>query len=235
MKVFLSWSGELSKQVASLMNEWIGDVLQGTEGWFSPDDIDKGSIWFNDIIKELSGTAIGILFCTKENLKAPWLLFEAGALSKGLLKSRVCPFLIDIKPSDLYPPLSLFNAAACNHDEMLKLIKTINDNNPDKLNDDRVNKSFDMWWPEFEKRYQEIVKFYKPVVVSNKKPTEEMAEEFVVNTRAIRSELSQLNSQYKTELLRRERVDRAEKLQRIMQSGNINSAKALKEQMDLVL
>jgi hypothetical protein len=227
MKVFLSWSGDLSKQVASLMNEWIGDVLQGTEGWFSPDDIDKGSIWFNDISKELSGTAIGILFCNKENLNAPWLMFEAGALSKGLSKSRVCPLLIDIKPSELYPPLSQFNATACNRDEMLKLIKTINDNNPNKLNDDRVNKSYDMWWPKFEKKYQEVVKSYKPIVVPDKKPTEDMVEEIVENTRAIRSELSQYYSLYKKEVLK-------ERVRRIIQSGDINSAKALKEQMEIL-
>jgi hypothetical protein len=93
MKVFISWSGELSKQVAQVLHDWIEDVLQGTEAWISSEDIDKGSFWFGEIGNELSETGIGILCLTKDNIHAPWILFEAGALSKGLSKNRVCPFL----------------------------------------------------------------------------------------------------------------------------------------------
>jgi hypothetical protein len=49
MKVFISWSGDLSKQVAGLLAGWIEDVLQGVETWISTEDIEKGSIWFTDV------------------------------------------------------------------------------------------------------------------------------------------------------------------------------------------
>jgi hypothetical protein len=42
MKVFISWSGDLSKKVAELLSTWLEDVLQGTKAWLSEDDIDKG-------------------------------------------------------------------------------------------------------------------------------------------------------------------------------------------------
>ncbi len=89
MKVFLSWSGESSRQYASLLNSWLPQVIQAVEPYFSPDDVDKGSRWFNEISKELEETSVGIICLTNTNLNAPWLMFEAGALAKGVEKSSL--------------------------------------------------------------------------------------------------------------------------------------------------
>ncbi|PYJ82158.1 MAG: hypothetical protein DME22_19350 [Verrucomicrobia bacterium] len=56
MRVFISWSGELSKQVAELLATWIEDILQGIQTWISTEDIDKGSIWFTEISGQLTDT-----------------------------------------------------------------------------------------------------------------------------------------------------------------------------------
>jgi hypothetical protein len=101
-------------------------VFQNVDAWTSYEDIDKGSLWFGDLSDTLSDTEVGILCETHENLNAPWILFEAGALSKGISKNRVCPLLIDLSPADLSPPLSQFNACTTNKDDMLNLVKTIN-------------------------------------------------------------------------------------------------------------
>src|ERR1044072_5215754 len=132
MKVFISWSGELSRDVASLLRSWIQDVLQETETWISTDDIDKGSMWFSDISEELADTSVGILCLTQDNKDSNWVLFEAGALSKGLFKNRVCPFLINLRNTDLKPPLLLFNATLPTKTDLLNLIKTINAENRDR-------------------------------------------------------------------------------------------------------
>jgi len=108
MNVFISWSGPLSRAFAELLVAWFPDVIQRVKPWLSSQDIDKGSLWPAEINEALS-TTIGILCVTQENKDAPWLLFEAGALSKGLTKARVCPLLIDLQPKDIQPPLSLFN------------------------------------------------------------------------------------------------------------------------------
>jgi hypothetical protein len=120
MKVFISWSGDLSKKVAEFLAIWLQDILQGVKCWVSTDDIDKGKIWFGNITKELAETEIGILCLTRENKDARWVLFEAGALSKGLSESRVCPFLVDLQQSDLQPPLSQFNGTLPNKADVLK-------------------------------------------------------------------------------------------------------------------
>ena len=81
MKVFISWSGETSKGLAEALREWLPAVIQAVNPYFSPDDVSKGSRWSSEISKELEDSAIGIICLTKENLEAPWIMFEAGALS----------------------------------------------------------------------------------------------------------------------------------------------------------
>lgn len=189
MKVFISWSGELSKQVAQLFGNWVEDVLQGTKAWISTDDIDKGSIWFGDISSQLSETSAGVLCLTRENLNAPWLLFEAGCLSKGLSKSRVCPLLINLNHSDLTPPLSQFNGTLPKRDDILKLLKTINTQSAEKaLSDEKLEKALDRWWTEFETPFQEIIRNYKPGKFTQR-PMQEMVAETLELARAIQRRL----------------------------------------------
>ncbi|MDZ7826632.1 MAG: TIR domain-containing protein [Gammaproteobacteria bacterium] len=61
--------------------------------YFTPDDIEKGSRWSNEIAKELEASDIGVLFITQDNLDSAWIMYEAGALSKKLEKSKVLPYL----------------------------------------------------------------------------------------------------------------------------------------------
>jgi hypothetical protein len=126
MKVFISWSGPLSQKVAEILKPWIKCVLQATDPFFSPEDIIKGSLWFNTISDQLADTGVGIICLTPDNLNSPWILFEAGALAKGLSTNRVCTLLINLSPSDLGPPLSQFNATSLNKEERLKLFSSIN-------------------------------------------------------------------------------------------------------------
>ena len=82
MKVFLSWSGDLSHRIACEFRDWLPCVLQYAKPYVSSQDIDKGARWTTDIAKELHESAYGILCITRENIEAPWINFEAGALSK---------------------------------------------------------------------------------------------------------------------------------------------------------
>jgi hypothetical protein len=53
MKVFLSWSGELSHKVAITFRDWLPSVIQSIVPYVSSEDIDKGARWSTDIAKEL--------------------------------------------------------------------------------------------------------------------------------------------------------------------------------------
>lgn len=109
MRVFLSWSGERSRAIAEVLKEWLPSVLQAIRPYFSPEDTTKGSRWASEIAKELEASRIALLVITPENQEAPWLLFEAGALSKNLDRSRVCPLLFGgMEPTDVKGPLVQF-------------------------------------------------------------------------------------------------------------------------------
>jgi len=89
-------------------------------------DIDKGSLWFNEINDQLKDTKVGIVCLTKENRENPWILFESGALAKGLSANRVCTFLIDLSPADIENPMAQFNHTMPDKEGMRSLLDTIN-------------------------------------------------------------------------------------------------------------
>lgn len=189
MKVFISWSGQTSREVAKLLSEWIEDVLQGVETWYSPDDIEKGSMWFSEIHQTLGENNVGILCVTPENKNAPWILFEAGALFKGLTKARVCPLLIGNQtPADITAPLAHFNLTLPEEQDMLRLMRTVNSANENPLDDDRLEKAFNRWWQDFKSKYDEIVA-RKPEATAEKRSTPDLLTEILEGVRHIQRSL----------------------------------------------
>lgn len=127
MKVFISWSGDISLRFAQKFAEWLESVIQATKPFVSADDIRKGQRWFQEISKQLDETNFGILCVTPGNTEAAWLLFEAGALSKKIEHSHVCPLLIGVQNTDLRPPLSMFQTTdATKPEDIRRLLATIN-------------------------------------------------------------------------------------------------------------
>lgn len=158
MRVFLSWSGEASHGVACVLKEWLPSVIQSIRPYVSSQDIDKGARWSTDIAKELQESAFGILCVTRSNIEAPWINFEAGALSKTIDKGLVAPFLFDIKRSEVQGPLLQFQSTVNEQADVFKLIASLNNAMPEseKLEDSALKKSFDVWWPELEKALRAI-------------------------------------------------------------------------------
>lgn len=160
MKIFISWSGSLSQKVACALRDWIPCVLQYARPYVSSEDIDKGTRWSIDVAKELSDSTYGILCVTADNQAAPWLNFEAGALSKAIDKSYVTPFLLNLKASELKSgPLIQFQATTFSQEEVKKLIESINNKAPEgeKVELATVKRTFDKWWPELEKDLSTIL------------------------------------------------------------------------------
>lgn len=158
MKIFLSWSGERSQKVAALLNDWLRCVVQAAQPWFSPDDIDMGSIWFSQINQQLATMSNGIICLTRTNINKPWILFEAGALAKGLDSSRVFTFLIEIETKEILDPLAQFNHTLPEKESMRKLIKNINSGlGENKISDNILHKVFETNWPYFHETYNQII------------------------------------------------------------------------------
>ncbi|WP_219216477.1 toll/interleukin-1 receptor domain-containing protein [Variovorax boronicumulans] len=158
MKVFISWSGELSHAVAQVLRDWVGSVLQAAKPWLSSADIERGALWMGDIGAQLHESTVGIFCLTGNNKNAPWILFEAGAVAKGVASSRICTLLIDLEPTAVLGPLSQFNHTKPTKSDMFKLASTLNLALGDgRLSDSGLRRSFDAHWPQFEQEFNHAV------------------------------------------------------------------------------
>lgn len=157
MKVFISWSGAKSKKVALIFRDWLPTVIQALEPFVSSEDIEKGARWNTDIAQELKESSFGLICVTKDNLSAPWLNFEAGALSKSIDNSYVAPLLFDVKPSELKgSPISQFQATSFNEEDVKRLVETLNAATGNCLSSSRLNKAFELCYPDLEKSLNEL-------------------------------------------------------------------------------
>lgn len=186
MKVFISWSGQTSKNIAEIFRQWIPSVIQVVKPYYSPDDITKGTRWGTEIAKELDESKVGIICLTKDNLQSPWIMFEAGALSKNIDKSKVCPLLFGVEPTDIQGPLVQFQAAKFTKDEMKKVVKMINGELGElALTTEVFENVFEMWWPKLNERIE--AELSKPVKTSGKdlRDQRDILEEILTLTRGI--------------------------------------------------
>ncbi|HTU67765.1 MAG TPA: TIR domain-containing protein [Steroidobacteraceae bacterium] len=150
MKVFVSWSGVASHEVAKAIKDWLPNVIQSVDVFLSSEDIAKGEQWFTSLGEVLEESHFGILCLTRANLAAPWILYEAGALSKSFEQARIVPLLIDLKVEDVKPPLASFNASLLEQSELQKMVAAINDANDEKLSEKQLTAAFKAQWPDFD-------------------------------------------------------------------------------------
>jgi uncharacterized protein YjbI with pentapeptide repeats len=157
MKVFISWSGNYGKAFAKLLHAWLPSVLQAVRPYFSPDDIAKGARWSNEISAELDGSQVGIIILTREAIAAPWIMFEAGALSKNVGKSKVVPILLDLELSDISGPLMQFQCAKFEQSDVRRILRMLNSELGDRsLTDDVLESVFSMWWPSLKQDFAQL-------------------------------------------------------------------------------
>lgn len=160
MKVFLSWSGPTSKNIASALKRWLPLVIQAVELFFSDEDIENGSHWFEVVADELNKTSYGIICLTPDNYKKPWINFESGALAKALNgKSHVTPLLFGFDSSPIQGPLQQFEGTNyVGREDILRLVRDINKTLEDaQVPADILMKEFDKWWPDLEGELREIM------------------------------------------------------------------------------
>lgn len=183
MQVFLSWSGSRSQALANALNEWLKPILHYVEPWCSTSDIQSGDRWGNEIAKVLQETKFGILCVTSDNLSAPWLLFEAGALAKSIDDSRVIPLLLDLEKSDLAGPLTQFQAEKADKEGVKRLAESLNKASAAPITGEMLNTLFEALWPQLEAKIAAI-----PATSGQQKkprPQAEVLEELVTGVRTV--------------------------------------------------
>ena len=158
MKVFLSWSGIKSNKVATAYKNWLPEVIKGIfeeDIFISSEDIDKGTRWQTELATQLESSDFGIVCLTAENTGAPWLQFEAGALSKKGT-SRVYTFLFDLNELDTKNPLIQFQSTKFEKDDILKLVKSLNEQCEKKVSKFQIEKIFETSYASLEKELNAI-------------------------------------------------------------------------------
>ncbi|WP_407107284.1 TIR domain-containing protein [Rhodococcus aetherivorans] len=150
--IFISWSGPLANAVAKVFREWLPEMFDDVDPWMSSDSIQAGSRWLYDITEKLQKSAFGIVVTTLENKNAPWLNYEAGAISgvlTGDAYSRVTPVTVDFDDkSELPTTLNQYQTVSLDEPGLQKLFLSI----ATALQKDPgvTTSRFRSTWPRFE-------------------------------------------------------------------------------------
>jgi hypothetical protein len=156
LTIFISWAGEGSRIAAQAMRGWLPRVLQSVQPWMSAEDIESGARWSAELEEQLVASSAGIVCVTRENLKRPWVLFEAGALASKMGRPMVCPFLVDMPAVELTGPLSILQAREANEAGTWKLVETINNRLGEaRISGEQLRETFELWWPKLEPEFGE--------------------------------------------------------------------------------
>jgi Bacterial regulatory proteins, gntR family/TIR domain len=187
MKIFISWSGTTSRQLAQVLREWLPTVLQTVKPYFSPDDLEKGTRWSSEVSAALSESNIGLICVTPDNSIAPWIMFEAGALSKQLQIARVCPILFGMVPADVQGPLAQFQCTAFSKVEIRKLVIVLNDINIENTIDRAVlDTTFEAFWPQLQNSANEIMRNSSDPKRKHGRPERDLLEEILTDVRLMK-------------------------------------------------
>ena len=179
--VFISWSGNRSLWVAEALYEWIPKVIQSARPWMSDKNIKKGSRGLHEIAKALEGIRVGISCLTPENLGEPWILYEAGALSKAINdETKLCTYLLGgLQPQNVEPPLGMFQGTKAEKEDTRKLVLAVNAAiSEDPVPESHLSEIFDAMWL---KLHEKLVSMPPPEegVEAKKRSLEDMIAEIL--------------------------------------------------------
>lgn len=155
MRVFICWSGERSKEIAKAFRDWLKPCLQAVDPWMSETDIEKGKQFTQELSTQLSNANFGLVCLTSENVNAPWINFESGALSK-LDKSYLWTFLYDLEQNQIEGPLASFQHTKNSKEDIGNLLSVMNSVAGTKLEKQQLEQVFNALWPDLEKRLKAI-------------------------------------------------------------------------------
>lgn len=153
MRISIGWSGNLSHRIAVLLGKWLPAVVQAVTPLVSPDESKRGTAWFKALKDQHKQIDFAMICLTRENINAPWLLFEAGILSTRFDEAHLCALLIDdFAGKALEGPFVNFQSVKlADKEEMRKLIQKINQMHVTRMSSgNALNSAFDRRWPVLE-------------------------------------------------------------------------------------
>lgn len=166
--------------------EWLESLLQRTKPWMSERDIEAGQRWNSEVSMLLKETHFGVICLTPENVEAPWLLFEAGALAKAVESARVVPVLFGMGKADLTFPLAQFQSVEGNKDGLFSLSVAINRAlGDDKLSAEVLSNLFESLWPNLEASLNSVPPVNNDIFDGDRRSDREILEDVLEGVRSL--------------------------------------------------
>jgi len=138
----------VSRASAEALDSFVRHVVPGDYPFVSTQDIEGGERWEARLSSELERNHFAILCLTTDNQTAPWLNFEAGALSKAVTRPRVIPYTIEFLPGEMaVGPLSRFQGYTNDQVGTWKLVCVLNASTERPNTESFLREGFDRWWP----------------------------------------------------------------------------------------
>jgi len=155
-EIFLSWSKSASHSAAEAFREFLPQLFPSVKPWMSSLDIEKGTGWFTSISDQLARSRACLLLITHENVNSPWLYYEAGAVALAFKGSRIFPYLLGVKPSELgSTPLGQYQATLFDREDTKRMIHGLNKTLEAPIHETVLSSAFDGVWP---KLYRKLLK-----------------------------------------------------------------------------
>jgi hypothetical protein len=153
-KIFLCWSKSRSKAIAEAWAKLLPEIINGVVPILST-EFQKGKEWFNLLRRDLDEARTGIVFLTLENMNAPWIHFEAGALATavGNHDGAVFTYIYGFDPGRLAGPLSAYHSTVATKQDTQRLVLDL----CAALNREKPGEgAYGAWWEKLHKALDNI-------------------------------------------------------------------------------
>jgi predicted nucleotide-binding protein len=145
VKVFLSWSGQQSRDAAVLLRDFIPQVLQEVEPWLADGDLQSGQSIGHSINSAIETSDVAIACVTRANMSSTWMNYELGVAASS--QKPILPVLVNLEPSELVAPLSSHLAIRLDRTGLRDLLLELNRAAEHPLYSQVLDDVFDINWP----------------------------------------------------------------------------------------
>ena len=162
MRVFISYSGPRGTKIAESLKYALDGVFPNVDVFCASERL-HGKRWREGLRDALAASDFGIAVLTPDSHSAPWILFESGALTKGLGEAFF-PIRYGLEPKDLPRPLEEFHGLnGHDFDEIFEFVRDIhaalNQREPgsDNRSETRLREDFDRQWVDLQTHVDEAL------------------------------------------------------------------------------
>lgn len=152
--LFISWSGDRSREAAHYFKTWITRVIPTASSFFSDEDIHKGAKSREIIDEKLRDSAFGIVFLTSENLHAPWIHYEVGMLNAG--GALISSLLLNLSYADVAGPMQSFQHSLLDEADCLRLLQSIRGAIAPDIKEGTLANSYASHWPDLQNTFSDL-------------------------------------------------------------------------------